>query len=111
MISYHLPILIGLQTTATSSPAQHRTYINLKKTDWTRYKQEIERKLRSGHLPSDCQKDEVFQATILKAAYHHIPAGRHKLYTQQVSADIITMLEERDHLRKQDPAHPAVDNE
>ena len=41
MSSDHLPILIGLQTTATSSPARHRTYINLKKDDWTGYRQEI----------------------------------------------------------------------
>ena len=39
MSSGHLPILIGLQTTATSSPARLRTYINLKKADWTGYKQ------------------------------------------------------------------------
>ena len=58
MSSDHLPILIGLQTTATSSPARHKTYINLKKDDWTGYRQEIERKLRSRHLPTDCQKNE-----------------------------------------------------
>ena len=80
MSSDHLPILIGLQTTATSSPARHRTYINLKKSDWTGYRQEIERKLSSRHLPPDCQKDEkLFRAIRLKAASHHIPTGRRKL--------------------------------
>ena len=58
MSSDHLPILIGLQTTATSSPARYRIYINLKKAAWTGYRQEIERKLSSRHLPTDCQKDE-----------------------------------------------------
>ena len=38
MSSDHLPILIGLQTTDISSPARHRTYINLKKADWTGYR-------------------------------------------------------------------------
>ena len=33
MSSDHLPIIIGLQTTVTSSPARHRAYINLKKAD------------------------------------------------------------------------------
>ena len=33
MSSDHMPILIGLQTTATSSSARHRTYISLKKAD------------------------------------------------------------------------------
>ena len=32
--SDHLLILIGLQTTSTSSPARHKTYINSKKADW-----------------------------------------------------------------------------
>ena len=68
MSSDHLPILIGLQTTATSSPARHRTCINLKKDDWTGYRQEIERKLSSRYLPTDCQKDEkLFRATLLKS--------------------------------------------
>ena len=40
MSSDHLPILIGLQTTATPSPARHKAYINLKKADWTGYRQE-----------------------------------------------------------------------
>ena len=34
------------------------TYINPKKADWTGYRYEIERKLSSRHLPTDCQKDE-----------------------------------------------------
>ena len=111
MSSDHLPILIGLQTTATSSPARHRTYINLKKADWTGYKQEIERKLSSCDLPTDCQKDEkLFLATLLKAASHHIPTatGRPKLYTQQVQVEIFAMMEERDNLRKQHPASPRL---
>ena len=38
----------------------------------------------------------------------YIPTGRHKLYTQQVPAEILTMMEERDDLRKQDPASPRL---
>ena len=109
MSSYHLSFLIGLQTTATSSPARHRTYINLKKDYWTGYKQDIERKLSSRHLPTDCQKDEkLFRATLLKAASHHNPTGRRKLYTQQIPAEILAMMEERDELRKQDRASPRL---
>ena len=109
MSSDHLPILIGLQTAATSSPARHRTYINLKKADWTGYRQEIKRKLSSRHLQTDCQKDEkLFRATPLKADSHHIPNGRRKLYTLQVPAEILAMMEERDDLRKQDLASPRL---
>ena len=109
MSSDHLPILIGLQTTATSSPARHRTYINLKKADRIRYRQEIERKMSSRHLPTNCQKNEkLFRATLLKAASRHIPTGRRKQYTQQVPAEILAMMEERDDLRKQDPSSPRL---
>ena len=103
MSSDHIPILIGLQTSA-----RHKTYINLKKADWTRYRQEIERKLSSRHLPTDCQKDEkLFRTTLLKAASHHIPTGRRKLYTQ-VPAEILAMMEEWDDLRKRDPSSPRL---
>ena len=109
MSSDHLPILIGLQATATSSPARHRTYINLKKVDGTGYRQEIERQLSSRHLPTDCQKDEkLFRATLLKAASHHVPTGRRKIYTEQVPAEILAMIEERDDVHKQVPASPRM---
>ena len=107
MSSNDMPIFIGLQTTSTSSLAWHRTYINLKKDDWTGYKQEIERKISSRHLPTDYQKGEqLLRATLLKAASHHNPTGRRKLYTQQVTVEIVAMMEERDVLRMQDPASP-----
>ena len=93
MGSDYLPILIKLQTTDTSSPARHRTRNNLRKADWAGYRQEIEHKLRSRHLPTDCQKDEkLFRATLLKTASHHVHTGRRKLYTQQVPAEIIVIV-------------------
>ena len=65
--------LTGLQTTATSSPARHRTYINLKKDDWTGYMQEIERKMSSCHLPNDCQKDEVVPSDTIEGCFPSFP--------------------------------------
>ena len=61
------------------------------------------------HLPTDSQKDEkLFHATLLKAASHHIPTGRRELYTQQVPAEILSTMAERDDLRKQDPTSPRL---
>ena len=86
---------------ATSSLARHRPYINLQKADSTGYRHEIERKLNSRHLPTDCQKDEkLFRAILLKIASHHSPTGRRKLCTQQVKAEILAMME--------DPASPRL---
>ena len=63
----------------------------------------------SRHLPTDCQKDEkLFRVILLKAASHHIPIGRRKLYTQQVPVEILAMMDERYDLRKQDPDLPRL---
>ena len=83
-------------------------YINLRKADWTRYRQEIECKLSSSH-PTDCQKaKKLFRATLLKAASHHIPTGSRRLYMLHVPAESLAMVKERDDLRKQDPASPRL---
>ena len=55
-----------------------------------------------------CLDEKWFRATLLKAASHHIPTGRSKLYTQHVPVEILAMMEERDDLRKQDPASPRL---
>ena len=76
MSSDHLPILIGLQTTAILSPVRPRTYINIKNAYWSGYRQEIERKLNSRYLPTDSQKyKKLFRATLLMAASHHMTTG------------------------------------
>ena len=96
-----LPILIRLQTTVSVTPVSHRTYVNLKKTNWARFTQEIEDKLSKRPLPSDCQKDEkTMRAIILKAASHHIPTGRHNINTEPVPADILDLTKKRDELRR-----------
>ncbi len=105
--SDHLPIIIGLQTLTSTPPAPHRTYVNLKKANWERYKQEVEVELSTIPLPSNCQQDEkIFRAILLKAASHHIPTGRHKLNTPDVPKEILKLMKERDDLRIQDPTSP-----
>ena len=39
--SDHLPILIRLQIKTSSNPGLHGTYVNLKKANWDRYRQEV----------------------------------------------------------------------
>ena len=60
MSSDHLPILMGFQTTATSCPTRHGSYINLKKAVIAR-------------------KTVVLSYTI-EAASHHIATGRRRLH-------------------------------
>ena len=70
--SDHLPILFRLQMKTTSILGLCRTYVNLKKADWDRYRQEVETALSKRSLPTDCQRDEIFCTVLLKAASHHI---------------------------------------
>ena len=70
--SDHLPIIIRLQMKTPSDPSLRRTYVNLKKPDWERYRHEVEAAMSNRSLPTDCQRDEkIFPTVLLKAASHH----------------------------------------
>ena len=107
--SDHLPILIRLQMKSPSNPGLRRTYVNLKKANWDRYRQEVEAALSKRSLPTDCQRDEkIFRTILLKAASHHIPTGRHRLHEEPVPAEILDVMNRRDDLRKRDPTSPEL---
>ena len=48
--------LIRLHMKTTTIPGLHRTYDNLKKANWDRYRQEVEATLSKRSLPTDCQR-------------------------------------------------------
>ena len=108
--SDHLPILIRLQMKTPSNPGLRRTYVNLKKANWDRYRQEVEAALSKRSLPTDCQRDEkiFFRTVLLKAASHHIPTGRHRLHEEAVPVEILYVMNRRDDLRKRDPTSPEL---
>ena len=107
--SYHLPILIRLQMKMTTTLSLRRTYVNLKKANWDRYRQEVEAALSKRFLPTDCQRDEkIFRTLLLKAASHHIPTGRHILHEEHVPAEILDVMTRRDDLCKRDPTSPEL---
>ena len=88
----------------TSTPGLRRTYVNLKKANWDRYRQEVEITINKLSLPTDCPRDEKnFRTVLLKAASHHIPTGRHRLHEEPVPAKILDVTTRRDYLRKRDP--------
>ena len=93
----------------TTTPGLSRSYVNLKKADWNRYRQEVEAALSKRSLPTDCQRDErLFRTVLLKAASHHIPTGRHKLHEEHVPADILYVMTRRDDPRKRDRTSPEL---
>ena len=98
--SDHLPILIRLQMKTPSNPGLRRTYVNLRKANWDRYRLEVEATLSKRSLPTDLQRDEkIFRTVLLKAASHHIPTGLHE---EPVPAEILDVMNRRDDIRKRD---------
>ena len=107
--SDHLPILIRLQMKTISTTGLRRTYVNLKKADWDRYRQEVETALNKRSLATDFQRGEkIFRTVLLKAASHHIPTGRHRLHEEPVAAEILDVMTRRDDLHKRDPTSPEL---
>ena len=56
--SDHLQILIILQMKPPSNPGLRRHYVNIKKANWNRHRQEVEATLGKRSLPTYCQKGE-----------------------------------------------------
>ena len=93
----------------TTNPDLRRTYVNLKKANWARYRQKVEAALSKRSLPTDCQIDEnIFRTVLLKSASHHIPTGRHRLHEEPVPAEILDVITRRDDLRKRDLTSPEL---
>ena len=107
--SDHLPILIILQMKTTTTPGLRRTYVNLKKVNWDRYRQEVEAALSQRSLPTDCQRDEkIFRTVLLKAASHHIPTGRHRLHEEPVPTEILDVMTRPDDPCNRNPTSPEL---
>ena len=56
LISDHLPIFIILQMKPTTNPGLRQNYVNLKKVDWDRYRQDLEAALNKRSLPTDTKE-------------------------------------------------------
>ena len=66
----------------TSTPGLRRTYVNLNKADWDRYRQEVETA-----LSKRSQRDEkIFRTVLLKAASYHMPTGRFRIQNPFLTA-------------------------
>ena len=83
--SDHLPILIRLQMKTPSNPGLGRTYVNLKKANWDRYRQEVESGLSKRSIRTDSKE--------MRRSF--VP-----FYSKQMNR--------RDDLRKTDPTSPEL---
>ena len=104
--SDHLAILIRLQKNAPSNPSLCRPYVNLKKANWDRYRQEVEAAMCKRSLPTDCQRVEsIFRTVLPKVASH--PYWTHRLHEEPIPAEILDVMDSRDDLRKRAPTDTA----
>ena len=92
--SDHLQILIRLQMKTTSTLGLRRTYVNLKKDNWDRYRQKVEQAFPSVQFYSK-QRNTT---SLLDDRLHEEP----------VPAEILDVMTRRDDLRKRDPTSPEL---
>ena len=100
ILPHHL-MLLADPVNASLRPGLRRTYVNLKKTNRDRYRQEVEVALSNHSLPTYYQRGEkIFHTFLLKVASYHIHTVRHRLHEEPVPADILDVMNKRDDLRK-----------
>ena len=86
----------------TSTPGLRRIYVNLKKADWDRYRQEEDTALSKHSLPTDCQRDEKYsstQSSVIPHPYWTTQTPRGTCISRDIGCD---------DLRKRDPTSPEL---
>ena len=107
--SDHLPILIGLSGWFSSPPSNFgpRCYTNYRKADWPSFTSTTELAFQQLPAPTSCsQGKKVFRDTLLQGSKSHIPRGKIPNFKPGLTPEILTLMQERDTLREQNPAHP-----
>ena len=100
--SDHLPILLELPLDDFINFSPKRTFINFLKADWIKFTEEIEEGFFSAVPPSGVAAGEKFlRDLVLRAARHHIPAGRIRHFTPSLSPESTALAAERDFSRQQ----------
>ena len=95
--SDHLPILIELPLESSIHFSTKKSFINFLRADWRQFTEEIESRCLTSRFPSSVTAGEkFFRDLVLRAARHHIPAGRHRHYTLSFSPESAFLAAEID---------------
>ena len=109
MSSDHLPILIKMETNMNKTKSENKTYINFNKADWAAFYFDTETCFANAIINDNVHSSEkTFRKIINKAAKKHIPAGRIPHTFNAVPSDTAKLMEERDKVRKENPADPRL---
>ena len=107
--SDHLPLHIQISSEITKIPSENKTYINFNKADWTGFYNFTEDFFSKATLNNNVHVSEkLFRNTLNKAAKKFIPAGRIPKVLNAMPTETVRLLEERDELRKTNPADPRL---
>ena len=108
LASDHLPITIAFDDDVPN-PRLTRSFINFKRADWPKFKDEAETLVSQLRPPKTCGDGEkLFRKAILTAAKHHIPAGYRKEYVPGRTPEVVDLQKRYDALRTQNPQDPAL---
>ena len=108
--SDHLPILIDLYQTESSSPdLPPSLYNNYKKADWDGFGDFVEHKLAFMPEPGSCSQGErILRAILAEASSLHIPRGRTRDFVPGLSREARDLITQRDPISNTDPTDPEV---
>ena len=110
LASDHLPLTIAFHDDVPN-PRLTRTYINFKKADWPKYREEAEQLVSRLDPPSTCGSGEkLFRKAVLTASKHHVPAGYRKDYVPNKSPEVIQLQNRYDALRSTNPQDPNLED-
>ncbi|XP_053968871.1 uncharacterized protein LOC128870292 [Anastrepha ludens] len=109
LASDHLPIIISIEKPVDFVSADHRSYINFNKADWTRFAEFTGDIFAALPTPTDVRAGErAFRKAITAAAARFIPAGRIRDIRPNFPAEAAVLANERDRLRQADPRDPRI---
>lgn len=107
--SDHLPILISLRLAAPLVLHKRRMYVNFRKADWRRFREEVDKVVMKLPPPPSAAKGErILRRVLIDATVRHIPCGRHHPTTPMWPAEIRDLVLQRDALRAADPSSPRI---
>ncbi|XP_053967654.1 uncharacterized protein LOC128869170 [Anastrepha ludens] len=102
------PIIISIEKPADFVSADHRSYINFNKADWTRFA-EFTEDIFSSPIPTDVRAGErTFRKVITTATARFILAGRIRDVCSNFPAEAAVLANERDRPRQADPGDARI---
>ena len=108
LASDHLPITIAFNDDVPN-PRLARSFINFKRADWPKFKDEAETLVSQLRPPTTCGSGEkLLRNAINTAAKHNIPAGYRKEYVPGRTAEVVDLQSRYDALRTLNPQDPAL---